>query len=765
MTVEGTIEQTEGITPLLGRERERAEICQMLRTPSVRLVTLTGPGGIGKTRVGLQVAMDLAGEFGDGACVVALGAVTDPAFVGQAIAERLNLRERGDQPLLEQLQAFLWSRRLLLVLDNFEHLLPAASIVAHLLAECPLLKVLVTSRGSLRVSGEHEFAVRPLALPAVELGDDRGAIATSPAVDLFVQRARASRPDFQLTAGNAGTVAQVCARVDALPLAIELAAVWIKLLSPEELLERLDKPLELLTHGPRDLPERQQELRATIGWSYRLLDPGERRLLRGLGVFTGGCSIEQAEAVLGDGEPSPADVIGGLASLVDHALIQRMPAADGRTRLVMLETIREFALAELQASGEADQVRSAHARCFVALADETEQLPGPTQEAWIERLALDHANLRAALLRSLDHGDPEAAVQVCNGLWRFWLIRGHLREGGQWIARALTAYGERETPARARALVGAALIASYLDDNSRAAVLLEESAASSRQLDDRATLELALTARGLVARNLGDIPAARALYQEVVSARSPTSGYAGYAVPGALQGLGWLAFWEGNEEEAAALFAESLTQFEELGDRLQAAGSLYGLAQLASRRGDHEQAQAFCDRALALASRLNDRWLSSVCLQGLGRVAVAAGRTDHGVRLLSAAEWARQETGTQWTPFVRDDSDRVLASARAALGEDGFTAAWAAGRLPAVGQAALAAASARPSPAAHHELTARELDVLHLVAEGLSDAEVADRLVVSRRTVHSHLRSIYRKLGVSSRSAAARYVHEHEVTT
>jgi ATP/maltotriose-dependent transcriptional regulator MalT len=307
------------------------------------------------------------------------------------------------------------------------------------------------------------------------------------------------------------------------------------------------------------------------------------------------------------------------------------------------------------------------------------------------------------------------------------------------------------------------MVASYLEDEARAAELLDDSVAMCRRLDDSEGLELALTARALVARKVGDLRVARALYHEVL-ARGPRGGYVGYAVPGALQGLGWLAFWEGDDDEARRLFADSLTTFERLGDRLQAAGSLYGLAQLASRLGDHEQAQDLCERALTLATDLNDRWLSSVCLEGIGRAAVAAGRVEAGVRILDEAERARESTGMPWTPFVRADYERTLASARAALGEDAFVDAWAASEPLMPDGARPDAGGARRPPSSGDQLTAREVEVLQLVAEGLSDAEVAERLVVSPRTVHSHLRSIYRKLGVGSRSAATRYALEHELT-
>ena len=592
-----------GLTPLIGRETECAAVCRLLRTPSVRMVTLTGAGGIGKTRLALQAAAELADEFGDGSYVVPLAAVRDPWLVGEAIAHALHLVEQGKEPLLDRLKSYLSRRRLLLVLDNFEHVSAAASLVAELLAECPLLKVLATSRASLRVTAEHEFAVPTLPLPEPDDLDDLDKVATSAAVELFVRRVQAVRFDFGLSPDNAAAVAGICTRLDGLPLAIELAAVRSKLLSPDEILARLDRPLELLTAGPRDLPARHRELRRTIGWSYGLLDAGERQLFRGLAVFAGGCTVEAAEAVLTMPEDPSLGVLDGLVSLVDHGLVQRTEGPGDQSRLEMIETIREFALEELEDGGDAGALRAAHAAYFLGVTGEAErQVAGRDQQAVLDRLAVDHANLRAALQWYLDRRESEAALRLCNGLWRFWLVRGHLNEGRRWLDLALGHYGRQRTPARAWALVGAGMIASFLEDES-AAAHCDESLALFRELDDSTGLAVALTGRALIARKAGDLQTARALYEEVLRVVGPGGGA---AAAGALQGLGWLSFWEGREDEAAALFADSLAKFEEAGDRLQAAGSLYALGQLASRSGDHERAHASCEAALAIAEDLDD---------------------------------------------------------------------------------------------------------------------------------------------------------------
>jgi predicted ATPase/DNA-binding NarL/FixJ family response regulator len=723
-------------THLVGRAGELKLASQVLLRDEVRLVTFTGAAGTGKTRLALAMAETLLDVFPEGVYFVDLAHTEDAALVTVTIAETLGVRETRDHPLLDRLQEVLFDRQVLLVLDNFEHILAAADQVADLLAMCPDLKILVTSRAPLRLRWEHVFPIFPLPLPGRGAPADVARVVESPAVQLFVERAQAADPGFTLNERNADTVAEVCVRLDGLPLAIELAAARTRLLPPEALLARLRNRLDVLVEGARDLPERQRTLREAIRYSYDLLSAEEQTLFSQLAIFAGGCTVDSAAAVLSEhhAHVGVAPILDGLESLVNKSLLQREQLTSGEVRFRMLETIREFAHEQLVKSGRLSDLRDGWLDYLIQLANRSRQaLLGREQAAALETLDREHDNLRAALRWCMDSKDAERGLRLAALLWRFWYVRGFFTEGRTWLAELL----------------------ALPTGTARSAV--------------RAS---ALTAAGNLAYNQGDDAAAETLQQDGLAIWRELGDPRGTAA--SLDTLGALAYRRGECDRATALLEESLLVKRESQDRWGIAAALHHLGEVALEQGHFSAARARYEDSLIEWLELGDSWSIALVFESLAALAHARGNSARGLRLIGAAGALRERLGTSVCPPARRlQMQRLLEAVEAALGREACNAGLAEGkamnldeaiafaRTAEVPQAASKTTESRaalPPQGALAWLTPREREVAALLLRGMSNRQIAEDLVITERTAETHVCRILSKLGLDSRAQIAAWI-------
>ena len=774
-------------TPLIGREREEAAVVHLLLKDGGRgLVTLTGPGGVGKTRLALAVASAVRPAYPDGVAFVDLSPLRDAELVASAIAQALGLREDGGRGVRDVLRAFLGQRKLLLALDNFEQVVEAAPLVAELIAACSNLAVLVTSRTALRVRAEQRFAVSPLAVPAPGQPSVE-EVETYAAVRLFVTRARAAQPHFVLDVANVAAVAEICRRLDGLPLAIELAAAQVALLPPVELLRRLEGRLAVLARGARDLPTRQQTLRAAIDWSHALLTVDEQALFHRASIFVGGATLEAIEVICAvDGA---RDVLDDMAALIDKSLLHMENGDEPRVR--MLETLRDYAGERLEAAGETTRLRQAHALYYLTLAEAAEpELRGATQALWLKRLDVEHDNLRAALRWTLQRRDAALGLRLCGALWRFWYIHGHVSEGRGWLTQALgipdvDAQGD-VARARAQALEGAGVFTELQGDYAGAQALHEESLAIRRSQGDTWGVAASLNDLGIVADSRGDFAQATTYYTQALALFRELGDAWGTAL--ALSNMGYLACEQGAYARAAALHEQSLALFREVGDQRHIAFTLNNLGEALCDQGDCARATTLCEESLTLRRALGDTWGVAISIGSLGNVAHIQGAYARAVALYEESLGLFRDLGATWnTACILDSLSNVArkqgAYARAAaLSEESLAlfreiqdAKGIARALTSAGQVARAQGdNARADRLCHESLALCRANgalfgatrCLESLAEGLCAATGEGSADTVERGVRlwSAVASLRDRLG-TPRSPADHAAYDHSVAT
>ncbi len=754
------------LTSFIGRDREIAEITQALS--HTRLLTLTGSGGCGKTRLALQVAGGLVGSYADGIWLVELASLRRLTLVPKAIASALGIPEHPGRPVSETLRRYLQTKSLLLVLDNCEHLLPACAQQAEaLLRVCPALRILATSREGLGIAGELAHYVPGLSLPDTRNRLNLEGLRQFEAVRLFVERASFSQPGFVVTERNAPAVAQVCSSLDGIPLAIELAAARVRGLSVEQIASLLGDQFHLLTEGRRSAVPRHQTLQATMDWSYGLLTEPERVVLRRASIFAGGFALEAAEEVCGGEAGDTSAILDLLLRLVDRSLVVSRDRGN-QSWYRLLETVRQYAWRKLLESGEVDVMRQRHLTYYLGLADQAEaKLRGPQQQIWLDLLETEHDNFREALEHcNTDPSRAGAGLRLATALSEFWSLRGHWGEERRWFEAMISLAGKASSHVPTKSLRSAAMIAWQQGDYERATALARKGLTSARSSGDRENVVYCRIILGHIAVHQGDYEqAARLLESSVNLCRKLNDSW---QLGWALCNLGFVARDQGDYGRAMDLTSAGLALFQKTGDKHYVAWALRNLGLVALRQGDHKQAAVFCRESLTLTKEIGGVWQVEQGLFGLGGAAALKGQHEQAARLFAAAEALRKSLGRQRSIVDQADFDKRIATTRTGLGVAAFAAAWSQGTtmlLEDAIEAALATTESLPTDKQVKFFTPREREVMALVAQGLTNREIASRLVISERTADTHVQHLLNKLGVRSRVQVTAWAVERGLHT